>query len=119
MHHWEQLFKNEASQGRIAFVNIHTVFEGHDFQTPKRLRSFLKKKGINHAVGIDRHIDGKRLPETMRRYNTMGTPEMAIIDKHGTIRLQRFGFFEPAYGEGLIRTLLLEQFAPEKARLAR
>jgi thiol-disulfide isomerase/thioredoxin len=119
MHHWEQLFKNEASQGRIAFVSIHTVFEGHDFQTPKRLRSFLKKKGINHAVGIDRHIDGKRLPETMRRYNTMGTPEMAIIDKHGTIRLQRFGFFEPAYGEGLIRTLLLEQFAPEKARLAR
>ncbi len=44
---------------------------------------------------------------------------MAIIDKHGTIRLQRFGFFEPAYGEGLIRTLLEEQFEPEKASLAR
>ncbi len=110
MHHWEQVFEKEATEGRIAFVSIHTVFEGHAFQTPKRLRRFLKKKGINHAVGIDRHIDGKRLPETMRRYNTMGTPEMAIIDKHGTIRLQRFGFFEPAYGEGLIRTLLEEQF---------
>ncbi len=119
MHHWEQVFEMEASQGRITFVSIHTVFEGHGFQTPKRLRRFLKKKGINHAVGIDRHMDGKRLPETMRRYNTMGTPEMAIIDKHGNIRLQRFGFFEPAYGEGLIRTLLEEQFAPEKASLIR
>ena len=119
MHHWEQVFEKEATEGRIAFVSIHTVFEGHNFQTPKRLRGFLKKKGINHAVGIDRHIDGQRLPETMQRYKTMGTPEMAIIDKHGTIRLQRFGFFEPAYGEGLIRTLLEEQFAPEKASLAR
>ncbi len=119
MHHWEQVFEKEASEGRITFVSIHTVFEGHNFQTPKRLRRFLKKKGINHAVGIDRHIDGNRLPETMRLYNTMGTPEMAIIDKHGNIRLQRFGFFEPAYGESLIRTLLEEQFTPEKARLAR
>ncbi len=74
MHHWEQVFEKEATEGRIAFVSIHTVFEGHAFQTPKRLRGFLKKKDINHAVGIDRHIDGKRLPETMRRYNTMGTP---------------------------------------------
>ena len=119
MHHWEQVFEKEAHEGRIAFVSIHTVFEGHSFQTPKRLHRFLKKKGINHAVGIDRHIDGKRLPETMRRYNTMGTPEMAIIDKHGVIRLQRFGFFEPTFGEGLIRSLLEEQYAPEKASLYR
>jgi len=119
MHHWEQVFEKEATEGRIAFVSIHTVFEGHAFQTPKRLRRFLKKKGINHAVGIDRHIDGKRLPETMRRYNTMGTPEMAIIDKRGIIRLQRFGFFEPAHSEGLIHTLLEEQFEREKASLAR
>jgi len=119
MHHWEQVFEKEATEGRIAFVSIHTVFEGHAFQTPKRLRRFLKKKGINHAVGIDRHMEGKRLPETMLRYNTMGTPEMAIIDKRGIIRLQRFGFFEPAHGETLIHTLLEEQFEPEKANLAR
>jgi thiol-disulfide isomerase/thioredoxin len=119
MHHWEQVFEKEAHEGRIAFVSIHTVFEGHSFQSPKRLHRFLKKKGINHAVGIDRHIDGKRLPETMRRYNTIGTPEIAIIDKHGVIRMQRFGFFEPAYGEGLIRSLLEEQYAPEKANLSR
>ena len=117
MHHWEQVFRQEASDDRIAFVSIHTVFEGHSFQTPKRLRRFLIKKGITHAVGIDRHIGGNRLPETMHRYRNSGTPEMAIIDKHGIIRLQRFGFFEPSFGEDLIRTLLEEQYQPEKASL--
>ena len=119
MHHWEKVFEKEAAEGQIAFISIHTVFEGHNFQTPKRLRRFLKEKEIAHPVGIDRHIEGKRIPETMRRYRTMGTPEMAIIDKSGNLRFQRFGFFEPAFGEGLIRTLLGEQVAPERASLTR
>jgi thiol-disulfide isomerase/thioredoxin len=119
MHHWEQVFEKESSDGRIAFVSIHTVFEGHSFQTPKRLRRFLKQKGINHAVGIDRHIDGNRLPETMRRYGTSGTPEMAIIDKYGILRMQHFGGFDPDYGEKLIRTLLDQQYEAEKASLSR
>lgn len=119
MHKWEQMFRREASEGRIAFMSIHTVFEGRSFQTPERLRRFLKEKEIRHPVGIDRHIGGNRLPETMQRYNTMGTPEIAIIDKFGIIRLQRFGFFEPAKGEQLIRILLDEQFVQEKASLTR
>ena len=120
MDHWEKkVFKKEAAEGRIAFVSIHTVFEGHNFQTPKRLRRFLKEKAIEHPVGIDRHIDGRRIPETMRRYKTMGTPEMAIIDKNGNLRFQRFGYFEPAFGENLIRTLLEEQSEPERASLFR
>ena len=36
-----------------------------------------------------------------------------------TIRMQRFGFFEPATGEKLIRGLLDGQFAAEKVSLAR
>ena len=119
MHHWEQVFEKEASDDHIAFVSIHTVFEGHSFQTPKRLRRFLKQKGINHAVGIDRHIDGNRLPETMRRYGTSGTPEMAIIDKYGILRMQHFGGFDPDYGEKLIRRLLDQQYEAEKASLSR
>jgi len=119
MHHWEQVFEKQAGEGRIAFVSIHTVFEGHSFQTPKRLRRFLKKKGINHAVGIDRHIDGNRLPETMRRYRTNGTPEIAIIDKHGIIRMQQFGGFDPDYGEKLIHRLLDEKYEPARASLTR
>lgn len=39
---------------------------------------------------------------------------MAIIGKHGTLRMQRFGSFDPDYGEKLIRALLDEQFEAEK-----
>lgn len=108
MHHWESVFAKEQAEGHIQFVSIHTVFEGHNYQRPERLRSFIKEKKITHPVGIDRHMDGERLPVTMRRYNTNGTPEMAIIDKQGRIRFQKFGFFEPAHGEALIRDLLSE-----------
>ena len=45
-------------------------------------------------VGVDRHRDDY-LPETKKRYQTKGTPEMVIIDRNGMIRFQQFGFFEP------------------------
>lgn len=109
MNYWEnEVFTKELVSGKLVFVSIHTVFEGHGYQTPKRLRRFIKEKGITHPVGVDRHIAGRRVPETMRRYNTGGTPEMAFIDKQGNIRFQKFGFFEPSYGETLIRTMLDE-----------
>lgn len=110
MEHWEkEVFSGEVEGDQLVFVSIHTVFEGHAYQTPKRLRGFIKEKGITHPVGIDRHDEGKRVPETMERYRTMGTPEMAIIDKRGNIRFQRFGYFKPEFGEELIRQLLDER----------
>lgn len=115
MNHWGQVFEKESIDGKIAFVSIHTVFEGHGYQSTERLRRFLKEKKITHPVGIDKHVAGRRIPETMRAYNTGGTPEMAIIDKRGYIRFQKFGYFEPAYGEKLIRHLLDERVEPEKA----
>ena len=108
MHYWEQVFAAEAKAGKLAFVSIHTVFEGHDYQSPERLKAFLKEKGITHPVGVDRQRPGRHVPETMHRYRTSGTPEMAIIDKAGMIRFQKFGYFEPDFGEKLIRTLLAE-----------
>ena len=117
MDHWEnQVFTKEMVSGKLVFVSIHTVFEGHGYQTPKRLKRFLKEKGITHPVGVDRHIAGRRIPETMRRYNTGGTPEMAFIDKQGNIRFQKFGFFEPDHGEALIRMMLAEPVKAEPAR---
>ena len=108
MHYWEQVFAAEADAGKLVFVSIHTVFEGHDYQSPERLKVFLKEKGITHPVGVDRQRPGRHVPETMHRYRTSGTPEMAIIDKQGMIRFQKFGYFKPAVGEKLIRTLLAE-----------
>ena len=57
-------------------------------------------------VGIDRHAPGQRVPRTMRLFGTMGTPEMAFIDRDGVIRFQEFGGFDVEWAETLLRTLL-------------
>ncbi len=106
MKKWSQKF---IGQMDIQLVAIHTVFEGHSQQTPKLLRQYVKEKNITYPVGVDTQVSGRRLPETMIRYNTRGTPEMAIIDKKGIIRFQHFGSFNPDVIEGLIDTLLKEE----------
>ncbi len=103
MFKWEKKFKDYPD---IRFISIHTVFEGHDYQSPKRLKAFVKEKGINHPVGIDSYVSDRRLPETMIRYQTRGTPEMAVIDKNGILRFKRFGGFDTKEAESLIKSLL-------------
>lgn len=105
---WEEKYKAQKEQGKIAFVSIHTVFEGREYQNNKRLRKFVAEKGMHHPVGVDLLAKGARLPTTMIRYNTKGTPEMAIIDKQGRIRFQHFGGFNPKPVEKLIDELLNE-----------
>ncbi len=106
MKTWQETFADEFGAGRLFMLSIHTVFEGHGFQDPKRLKVFVREKGIHHLVGIDRHEKGSEIPETMKRYGTRGTPEIAIIDQAGNIRFQRFGRFEPRVVEEFIRKLL-------------
>lgn len=108
MKQWTGTFKNELESGKLKMLSIHTVFEGHWFQSPNRLKSFIKEKEIHHLVGIDFHKNDEDIPETMKRYMTRGTPEMAIIDKKGNIRFQRFGGFNAAGAESLIRRLINE-----------
>jgi len=108
---WQKRFSDDIAAGQLSLVKIHTVFEGHGYQTVKKLKSYVKEKGITLPVGVDRHIKGQRLPVTMKRYNTRGTPEMAIIDRDGIIRLQEFGYFEPEPAEALITRLM----GPERA----
>jgi len=106
MQKWNQQY---SSRKDIQLVGIHTVFEGHSQQTPKRLRQYVKEKNITYPVGVDDQVANQRLPETMIRYNTRGTPEMAIIDKKGKIRFQHFGSFNSVVAEKLINTLLNEE----------
>tara|TARA_B100000315_G_scaffold258949_1_gene312904 strand:+ start:1709 stop:2254 length:546 start_codon:yes stop_codon:yes gene_type:complete len=106
MKQWNQTFHSEINAGKLKILSIHTVFEGHDYQTPERLKNFVKEKSIHHLVGVDHHNPGEHLPETMKRYNTMGTPEVAIIDKKGAIKMQKFGGFDTEKAERLIRYLL-------------
>ncbi|MEM7428875.1 MAG: TlpA disulfide reductase family protein [Pseudomonadota bacterium] len=111
MNHWQKVFANDIEAGRMVMVKIHTVFEGHNYQNPSRLRDYVKEKGITMSVGIDAHEDGQRVPVTMRRYRTSGTPEMAVIDKNGLIRFQQFGGFEYKPVEDMIRALIQKTHA--------
>jgi hypothetical protein len=87
-------------------ISIHTVFEGHDYQNPDKLKKFLRRKKIHNLVGVDRHAPGERLPRTMRLFGTMGTPEMAFIDRDGVIQFQEFGGFDVDEAEKLLREML-------------
>lgn len=108
MHHWKQVFAGEIGNKKLAIISIHTVFEGHDYQNPQRLRRFLKEKDITHPVGIDKNVEGQYVPVTMQRYKTRGTPEIAFLDKKGQIRFQKFGYFDPEKATSFIRALLAE-----------
>ena len=117
---WEHTFANAIAAGKLEIVSIHTVFEGHDYQNPDKLKNFLKRKKIHHLVGIDRHAPGARVPRTMRLFGTMGTPEMAFIDHKGVIRFQEFGGFNVERAERLLRMLLAKAaMAPRKQLGAR
>ncbi|MEO1544759.1 MAG: TlpA disulfide reductase family protein [Pseudomonadota bacterium] len=106
LNQWQKTFADEIAEERMVLLKIHTVFEGHNYQTVERLKSYISEKGITLPVGVDRHRDGQRLPETMRAYRTRGTPEMAVIDQDGEIRFQQFGFFESPPVEAMMRDLL-------------
>lgn len=108
MERWEKKYAPQKAQGKIAFVSIHTVFEGHSYQNNKKLRQFVAKKGMKHPVGVDDRKTGARIPITMERYKTYGTPEMVVIDKKGFIRFQKFGGFDIAPIEKLIESLMSE-----------
>ena len=107
MEKWKQKYNDRKD---IQLIGIHTVFEGHPQQTPERLRQYVKEKNITYPIGIDKYVSSQRLPETMIRYHTRGTPEMAIIDKNGRIRFQHFGSFNPDVVEDLINILLEEEY---------
>jgi thiol-disulfide isomerase/thioredoxin len=106
-HRWSEMYGNRDD---IVLLSIHTVFEGHDVQTPRALREFIAEKGITRPVGIDAYdFPGDTEPVTAQRYETEGTPQIAIIDKFGTLRWSHFGRFDPRPVEGFIDRLLLEK----------
>lgn len=82
---WEKSFAAEIAAEKLTLISVHTVFEVHTYQTPERLREYVAEKGMRHAVAVDNLSPGNRLPDSMIRYATRGTPEMAIIDKAGQI----------------------------------
>lgn len=106
MQQWQDRFSVEIDNGDLLLVKIHTVFEGHDYQTVRRLKAYLLEEGITLPVGVDRHYGDDHLPETKKRYQTRGTPEVVMIDRNGQLRFQRFGWFDPAVAERYLDFLI-------------
>jgi thiol-disulfide isomerase/thioredoxin len=107
--HWQETYGQRED---VLILGIHTVFEGHDVQTPQSLRQFLLDKGIRYPVGIDAYDGGDRVtPVTMRRFDTGGTPHVAIVDRYSRLVFSHFGRFDPAPVEAFIDRLLKETAA--------
>lgn len=105
-NHWQEVYSGRPD---VQFISIHTVFEGHDVQTPEALRTFVAEKGFQHPVGIDAYeSEGDEVPISMDRYDTGGTPHIVIIDKTGRMVFSHFGQFDPAPVEDFIQRRLLD-----------
>jgi len=106
MQKWQDRFSDEIASGDLLLVKIQTVFEGHDYQNEQRLKKYLVEKGITLPVGVDLLHDNDDLPETKKRYETSGTPEVVMIDRQGMIRFRKFGSFDPEAAETYLESLL-------------
>lgn len=78
----------------VDVVGLHTVFENHHAMGPESLKVFIKEFRLPFPVGIDQHVEGKWMPETMRAYDLQGTPSTIVIDQHGEIRVKHFGIID-------------------------
>jgi thiol-disulfide isomerase/thioredoxin len=106
LQRWSELY---GDREEVVLVLVHSVFEGHDQQSPERLREFIHENGISLPVGIDAYDDAyENVPVTMRRYDAGGTPHLAIVDKEGLLRFTHFGTFEHEPTKGFIERLLEE-----------
>jgi thiol-disulfide isomerase/thioredoxin len=104
MQRWDELY---GDRDDFMIVSMHSVFEGHDYQTPERLKKLLRRNGIWHPVGIDAYAHkGDLVPFTMQQYQAVGTPQVAVIDKDGILVFNHFGEFHIPTVEFLLDRLL-------------
>ena len=73
---------------------IHSVFEDHAHQDECALQEFITRQKLPFAVGIDKHLEGEWMPQTMKNYDLQGTPTTLIIDREGFIQLCHLGHFD-------------------------
>jgi len=75
----------------VVFVAVQTVFEGFHFNTMDK----LKKSQRTYAIRVPMAHDAgnpatDRIPATMRKYRSGGTPWTVLIDYEGTVVYNQF-----------------------------
>ena len=91
---------------QVKFLAVQTVFEGHSFNTPDKLREnqlkYALKVPMAHAAG---NPDTHEIPTIMKNYRAGGTPWTVIIDPAGKVVFDGF-HIEKAQAGRLIQQLL-------------
>jgi hypothetical protein len=75
----------------VVVLGLHTVFEHHHVMTPEALAVYLHEFRVPFPVGIDAPGEDGPIPQTMRAYETQGTPTTLLIDAQGRLRKHHFG----------------------------
>tara|TARA_R110002096_G_scaffold77896_12_gene183600 strand:- start:120197 stop:120718 length:522 start_codon:yes stop_codon:yes gene_type:complete len=78
---------------KVVVLGLHTVFEHHEAQGSRvALAAFLHEYRLTFPVAIDApSTGGTPIPQTMAAYEMRGTPTTILIDKSGTLRMNKFG----------------------------
>ncbi len=75
----------------VKFIAVQTVFEGHRFNTPDKLRQnqvkYALKIPMAHAAG---NPDTRQTPQVMKDYRSGGTPWTVVIDPAGQVAYNGF-----------------------------
>lgn len=77
---------------RVINVAVQTVFEGHSWNGPEKLREMQKRYGLEIVMGHDpgrRNADGR--PSVMTDFRTGGTPWHVLVDPQGVVVHDGFG----------------------------
>jgi len=75
----------------VAFLAVQTVFEGFQFNTPEKLSESQRRYAIRVPMAHDAGNPATdRIPATMRKYRSGGTPWTVIIDHRGTVIYNQF-----------------------------
>lgn len=81
----------QDGNNNVVVLGLHTVFEHHDVMTPTALAVYLYEFRVPFPVGVDMPGTDGPIPQTMRAYNTHGTPTTLLIDGAGRLRKHHFG----------------------------
>lgn len=111
----------QFSDGEVAVIGLHSVFEHHDVMTPAALEAFMHEYGWPFPVAIDAPGEGEEsgLPKTMKAYEMRGTPTILLFDRQGRLRRHYFGHVEDMRLAAELMGLAIEDAeAPREASVA-
>jgi thiol-disulfide isomerase/thioredoxin len=76
---------------RVSVAAVQTVFEGFGSNTRAAVRELQLRYELPIPMGHDPgSVDGERLPSTMLRYRTGGTPWVIVIEPGGTVAYNNY-----------------------------